>query len=131
LPAGLVSSGPIAPDLPSDEAAGSNPVRYVSGRIMGQPQASISNTGAQAAPSSSQVGGLPVGIFSGQTMLPFPLPPSFWRRRDELRADFQHLRRWRKSVEQAQSFTFKAAITIIVTGFVGAVWLGVKVMLGK
>jgi hypothetical protein len=50
---------------------------------------------------------------------------------EELRADFQHLRRWRKSVEQAQSFTFKAMITIIVTGFVGAVWLGVKVMLGK
>lgn len=51
--------------------------------------------------------------------------------RRELRADFQHLRRWRKSVEQAQSYTFKAAITIIVTGFVGAVWLGVKVVLGK
>jgi len=51
--------------------------------------------------------------------------------RKELRADFQHLRRWRKSVEQAQSYTFKAVITIIVTGFVGAVWLGVKVMLGK
>jgi hypothetical protein len=49
----------------------------------------------------------------------------------EMRADFQHLRRWRRSVEQAQSFTFKAAITIIVTGFVGAVWLGVKVILGK
>ena len=49
----------------------------------------------------------------------------------ELRADFQHLRRWRKSVEQAQSYTFKAVITIIVSGFVGAVWLGVKVMLGK
>src|SRR5258707_15780859 len=48
-----------------------------------------------------------------------------------LRADFQHLRRWRKSVEQAQSYTFKAVITIIVTGLVGAVWLGVKVMLGK
>jgi phage terminase large subunit len=30
-----------------------------------------------------------------------------------------------------QSYTFKAMITIIVTGFVGAVWLGVKVMLGK
>ncbi len=41
--------------------------------------------------------------------------------RKELRADFQHLRRWRKSV----------VITIIVTGFVGAVWLGIKVMLGK
>jgi hypothetical protein len=51
--------------------------------------------------------------------------------RQELRADFQHLRRWRKSVEQAQSYTFKAVITVIVTGFVGAVWLGVKVMLGK
>jgi hypothetical protein len=51
--------------------------------------------------------------------------------RRELRADFQHLRRWRRSVEQAQSYTFKAMITIIVTGFVGAVWLGVKIMLGK
>jgi ABC-type transporter Mla maintaining outer membrane lipid asymmetry permease subunit MlaE len=51
--------------------------------------------------------------------------------RRELRADFQHLRRWRKSVEQAQTYTFKAVITIIVTGFVGAVLLGVKVMLGK
>jgi phage terminase large subunit len=30
-----------------------------------------------------------------------------------------------------QSYTFKAVITIIVTGLVGAVWLGVKVMLGK
>jgi hypothetical protein len=49
----------------------------------------------------------------------------------ELRADFQHLRRWRKSVEQAQSYTFKAMITVLITGFVGAVWLGVKVMLGK
>jgi single-stranded DNA-binding protein len=51
--------------------------------------------------------------------------------RREVRADFQHLRRWRKSVEQAQSYTFKAVITVIVTGFVGAVWLGVKLMLGK
>ncbi len=51
--------------------------------------------------------------------------------RRELRADFQHLRRWRKSVEQAQSYTFKAAITIIVTGVVGAVWLGIKVVIGK
>lgn len=51
--------------------------------------------------------------------------------RRELRADFQHLRRWRKSVEQAQSYTFKAVITIIVSGFLGALWLGVKAMLGK
>jgi hypothetical protein len=51
--------------------------------------------------------------------------------RRELRADLQHLRRWRKSVEQAQTYTFKAAITVIVAGFLGAVWLGVKVMLDK
>ena len=51
--------------------------------------------------------------------------------RKELRADFQHLRRWRKSVEQAQSYTFKAVITVIATGFLGAVWLGVKATLGK
>jgi hypothetical protein len=51
--------------------------------------------------------------------------------RKELKADFQHLRRWRKSVEQAGSYTFKAVITVIATGFVGAVWLGIKVMVGK
>ncbi|MBV9459012.1 MAG: hypothetical protein JO141_16035 [Bradyrhizobium sp.] len=51
--------------------------------------------------------------------------------RREIRADFEHLRRWRKSVEQVQSYTFKAVITVIVTGFVGAIWLGVKVVLGK
>jgi hypothetical protein len=51
--------------------------------------------------------------------------------RRELRADFQHLRRWRRSVEQAQSYTFKAVITVIVTGFVGAVWLGIKATIGK
>ena len=51
--------------------------------------------------------------------------------RKELRADFQHLRRWRRSVEQAQSYTFKAVITVIATGFIGAVWLGIKATLGK
>ena len=51
--------------------------------------------------------------------------------RKELRADFQHLRRWRKSVEQVQSFTFKAVVTVIVSGVLGAVWLGVKALLGK
>jgi hypothetical protein len=51
--------------------------------------------------------------------------------RRELRADLQHLRRWRSSVEQAQSYTFKAVITVIATGLVGAIWLGVKATLGK
>lgn len=51
--------------------------------------------------------------------------------RKEMRADFVHLRKWRKSVEQAQSYTFKAVITVIATGIVGAVWLGIKSALGK
>jgi hypothetical protein len=51
--------------------------------------------------------------------------------RVELRADFIHLRKWRKSVEQAQSYTFKAVITVIVTGVIGAFWLGFKTVLGK
>jgi hypothetical protein len=51
--------------------------------------------------------------------------------RRELRADLQQLRRWRKSVEQAQSYTVKAVITIIVTGFVGTVWLGIEALLVK
>jgi hypothetical protein len=51
--------------------------------------------------------------------------------RKEVRADFQHLRKWRKSVEQAQSYTFKTVITVIIGGFLGAVWMGLKLMLGK
>lgn len=51
--------------------------------------------------------------------------------RKEMRADFIHLRKWRKSVEQAQGLTFKVMVTMLVTGFVGAVWMGFKVMLGK
>jgi hypothetical protein len=49
----------------------------------------------------------------------------------ELKADFSHLRRWRKSVEQAQSYTFKAVITVIVGGILGAFWMGFKALVGK
>jgi hypothetical protein len=51
--------------------------------------------------------------------------------RKELQADFRHLRRWRKSVESATGITFKVAITAIVSGFIGAVWLGFKMLVGK
>jgi hypothetical protein len=51
--------------------------------------------------------------------------------RKELRADFQHLRRWRKSAEQVQGYAFRAVITVLATGFIGALWLGIKAMLGK
>lgn len=51
--------------------------------------------------------------------------------RSELRKDFTHLRKWRMSVEQAQGLTFKVVITAIVSGIVGALWLGIKALLGK
>jgi hypothetical protein len=51
--------------------------------------------------------------------------------RKELQADFRHLRKWRKSVESAQSLTFKVVVGTLVSGFLAAVWMGVKVMLGK
>lgn len=51
--------------------------------------------------------------------------------RKEIRADFVHLRKWRKSVEQTQSYAFKTIVTVIVGGFLGAVWLGFKTIVGK
>lgn len=51
--------------------------------------------------------------------------------RNELRADFQHLRKWRKSAEQVQSLTIKAIITVLVGGIAGAFWLGIKTILAK
>lgn len=51
--------------------------------------------------------------------------------RTELRADLVHLRRWRKSVESAQGMTFKVVVGAIVSGLVGATWLGIKALLGK
>jgi hypothetical protein len=51
--------------------------------------------------------------------------------RVELRADFIHLRKWRKSVEQAQSMTFKVVVTAIITGLIGAFWLGLKAIMNR
>jgi hypothetical protein len=49
----------------------------------------------------------------------------------EMRADMAHLRRWRKSVDQAGSFGLKAFVTLACTGIAGAIWLGLKSMLGR
>jgi hypothetical protein len=49
----------------------------------------------------------------------------------ELKADFVHLRKWRKSFDQATSLTFKVVVTTLVGGFLAALWLGIKTMLGK
>jgi hypothetical protein len=47
----------------------------------------------------------------------------------ELREDFQHLRCWRKSVEQTQSYAVRAVITAVVAGILGAIWMGFKVLI--
>lgn len=49
----------------------------------------------------------------------------------EFRADLMHLRSWRKSTETVQRAGWVAIVSIIVSGFLGALWLGVKSALGK
>lgn len=51
--------------------------------------------------------------------------------RKELRADFNHLRKWRKGVEQVERVGWGTIITVLVTGTLGALWVGIKAMLGK
>lgn len=51
--------------------------------------------------------------------------------RIELRRDFQHLRKFRKSYEQVERLGWGAIVTVIVTGFAGAIWLGIKTALGR
>lgn len=51
--------------------------------------------------------------------------------RVELRADFQHLRRWRKASEQVESAGWKAIVMVLVTGACGLIWLGIQAKFGK
>lgn len=49
----------------------------------------------------------------------------------DVRLDFQHLRRSRKAYELVQTTTFKAAIGVIVTSILAALWLGVQALLHR
>ena len=51
--------------------------------------------------------------------------------RIEFKSDLAHLRKWRKSTEQVTDYGIKAIITVLISGFLGAMWLGVKAALGK
>lgn len=46
-------------------------------------------------------------------------------------ADMRHIRRWRLSTEKAVSVTFVTALTVLTTGFIGALWLGIKAIMGS
>lgn len=49
----------------------------------------------------------------------------------ELQRDMAHLRKWRTSVDAAQSISFKVIVTTLISGFLGVLWLGVSTFLGK
>ena len=51
--------------------------------------------------------------------------------RKELRKDFVHLRKWRRSVEQVEKAGRMAVVTVLVAGLCGALWLGFKALVGK
>lgn len=53
------------------------------------------------------------------------------REQEEMRADFAHLRKWRKSAEQVAGYTFSAIIMTTVTGVVALGWMGFKAIFGK
>lgn len=53
------------------------------------------------------------------------------REQEEMRLDFAHLRRWRKSVEQAGNYTVSAIIMTLITGVAALGWMGIRGFFGK
>jgi hypothetical protein len=51
--------------------------------------------------------------------------------RGEVRADFIYLRQWRRSAESVKRAGWVAIITVLVSGTLGMIWLGLKMALGK
>lgn len=50
--------------------------------------------------------------------------------RKELRADFNFLRRLRTSSDQIQRVGIGTVVTVLFTGVVGIIWLGIKTLMG-
>ena len=48
----------------------------------------------------------------------------------EAQRDFQHLRDWRKAVETIRAIGLKTIVGIIITGALGALWVGFRQKLG-
>lgn len=49
-----------------------------------------------------------------------------WADNEELQADLAHLRRWRKAVEGATKTSILTTIGVLITGALGALYLGIK-----
>jgi hypothetical protein len=44
----------------------------------------------------------------------------------EMQADFKHIRRWRNSTERLHDTSLGAAIIVVTTGILGAIWLALQ-----
>jgi hypothetical protein len=51
--------------------------------------------------------------------------------RKDVQADLLHLRYMRQRAEQVHGFLLKGIITCALTGFMGALWLGLKTAIGR
>lgn len=47
----------------------------------------------------------------------------------EMQKDFQHLREWRITMEQAKSKSVMATVGFLIAGLVALIWLGIKTFL--
>ena len=48
----------------------------------------------------------------------------------ELQKDFQHLREWREATNSLKSHGIMIVIGVLLTGLLGAIWIGIKNTLG-
>jgi hypothetical protein len=46
----------------------------------------------------------------------------------EMQADFRHLREWRRSVNSVKRYGFMTAVGVVITGLLGAIWVGLRSM---
>lgn len=49
----------------------------------------------------------------------------------EMQKDMQHLREWRKSMENIKSKAMITTLTVFLSGLLAALWLGFKDIIGK
>lgn len=49
----------------------------------------------------------------------------------EMQKDMAHLRAWRKSVSEVKTKSMVTVLTILIAGTLGAIWLGMKTLIGK
>lgn len=49
----------------------------------------------------------------------------------EMQKDMQHLREWRKSMENVKSKAVITTLTVLLSGLLAAIWLGFKAVINK